>query len=67
MRGDNVSDAAGRRDDPAGGDPSLADSAVHGDTTAGSAKELDPKAAADTAPVEMPPGSRTALEQIGTT
>jgi uncharacterized protein len=30
------------------------------------AKELDPKAAADTAPVELAPGARTALEQLGT-
>ena len=31
------------------------------------AKELDPKVAADTAPVELAPGSRTALEQTGAT
>jgi TRAP transporter TAXI family solute receptor len=31
------------------------------------AKELDAKVAGDTAPVELAPGSRTALEQLGTT
>ena len=29
------------------------------------AKELDPKAAADTAPVELAPGARTALAGLG--
>jgi hypothetical protein len=31
------------------------------------AKELDPKMAADTAPVELAPGARTALQQLGAT
>jgi hypothetical protein len=29
------------------------------------AKELDPKVAVDTAPVELAPGARTALTQLG--
>ena len=56
MRADNASDAAGRREDPAGRNPvagRLGDS--WGYNRRVSANELDPKAVAVTAPVELAP------------
>ena len=69
MRADNASDAAGRRDDPArqGSVAGRLGRSCGHDNRRMSAKELDPKMAADTAPVELAPGARTALQQLGAT